>query len=213
MPTVATVRVPADEFTLGQVLADVGDYYAELTQFVPTDGQFVPYVWVEHEDPARVEASLRTEPRVSRVTKFDERVGRALYEIRWDRPHDDFIWTLMEGEFLLSEGWGTPACWEFELLASDSDELAAFQADCRENGVPIEIRAVHPSGASSVGPHEITDRQRDILSLAHERGYFDQPRGVTVSELASELDISPHAASRLLRRGLANLVEQSLRNG
>lgn len=47
---------------------------------------------------------------------------------------------------------------------------------------------------------KLTDRQKEILSLAVSRGYFSEPRQVTAKDLADELSISPSAVSKSLRR-------------
>lgn len=36
----------------------------------------------------------------------------------------------------------------------------------------------------------LTERQREVLHTAYERGYYDHPRGLTGEEIAAELDIS-----------------------
>ncbi|HKJ60056.1 MAG TPA: helix-turn-helix domain-containing protein, partial [Halobacteriales archaeon] len=45
---------------------------------------------------------------------------------------------------------------------------------------------------------------------ALETGYFDEPRGATLGEVARRLDISQPAASGLLRRGLKRLVRSTV---
>lgn len=47
--------------------------------------------------------------------------------------------------------------------------------------------------------------------LASERGYFDVPRVVTVDELADDLGVSTTSVSERLRRGIDNLVDNTLR--
>jgi predicted DNA binding protein len=56
----------------------------------------------------------------------------------------------------------------------------------------------------------LTDRQREALLLAVERGYFEEPRTVTLDELAADLDITQPAASGLIRRAVKRLVVSSL---
>lgn len=56
----------------------------------------------------------------------------------------------------------------------------------------------------------LTDEQRETLVMAHENGYFTEPRETSLVELADQLDISPAAASGRLRRGLETLVGVTL---
>jgi len=51
--------------------------------------------------------------------------------------------------------------------------------------------------------------QRDALSRAVAAGYFEVPRRTTLVELADELDISDTAVSQRIRRGMANVLQDS----
>jgi predicted DNA binding protein len=53
----------------------------------------------------------------------------------------------------------------------------------------------------------IPAEQRETLSLAVERGYFETPRAVTLEELAGELDIPRSTVSYRLRRATAELAK------
>jgi len=207
MPVVGEIELPADKFVLGHVLQEVGEYRAELAQFVPMRDQFVPYFWIEHGTPTEIAPTLREHAQVAAVTKYDERAGRTLYELEWTGPLDDFLSILMEQDVLVTAASGTPAVWEFNLLASNGEEIATFQETCRENEIPIEIRSMRQTTPTSGDRIDLTEKQRRILRIANERGYFEVPRQVTTTELAEELDISPQAASKLLRRALNATTE------
>lgn len=56
----------------------------------------------------------------------------------------------------------------------------------------------------------LTDNQREALLFALEAGYFEEPRDVTLGEVATGLGISQPAASGLLRRGVKRLIVSSL---
>ncbi|MFH5843229.1 helix-turn-helix domain-containing protein [Haladaptatus sp. CMAA 1909] len=49
-----------------------------------------------------------------------------------------------------------------------------------------------------------------MLETAYERGYFDDPRAVTLQELAASADVSSSALGRRIRRALKRLVEKAL---
>ncbi|WP_255681438.1 helix-turn-helix domain-containing protein [Natrinema sp. SYSU A 869] len=57
---------------------------------------------------------------------------------------------------------------------------------------------------------DVTPEQREALLLALERGYFDTPRKVTLTELAEEFDISSQALSDRIRRGVKEVLVKSL---
>jgi predicted DNA binding protein len=96
----------------------------------------------------------------------------------------------------------------FDLLLEDRDELS----DAIE--ILDEFGAVHLERVSQEFRHEITPssaewqellssippRQRELLNLALERGYFAIPREVTLEELADEMEITKTTASNHLRK-------------
>lgn len=56
----------------------------------------------------------------------------------------------------------------------------------------------------------LTDRQREALRTAYERGYFDIPRRASLESVASELDISASSLSERLRRAQTQLIEETV---
>lgn len=56
----------------------------------------------------------------------------------------------------------------------------------------------------------LTQAQRETLVRAYEAGYFEEPRGVTLAELAEQQDLLPGAVSGRLRRGLGQLLAQTV---
>ncbi|WP_251342981.1 helix-turn-helix domain-containing protein [Haloplanus halophilus] len=111
----------------------------------------------------------------------------------------------------MTEASGTPDGWEFELLASETEDLREFQSACTESGVSITVRTIRRSDVPAETRDGLTDPQREILRLAHDAGYFGVPRETTVSELAAELDVSPQAASKRIRRAVEAVVDHTLR--
>jgi len=55
---------------------------------------------------------------------------------------------------------------------------------------------------------DIRAEQREILTVAVERGYFETPRQVTLDELADELDVPRSTVSYRLRRATAELAKR-----
>lgn len=53
----------------------------------------------------------------------------------------------------------------------------------------------------------LTDKQRETLKFAHESGYFETPRGISLAEIGEAFDISAEAASSRIRRGTDTLID------
>lgn len=78
-------------------------------------------------------------------------------------------------------------------------------------GVPYRLRSRtavrHPVPA---GDDDLTPRQREILSLAWNLGYFDIPGKIGLAKLAGLTGLSRNAVSQHLRRGLRKVLKREL---
>ncbi|MFC7212866.1 helix-turn-helix domain-containing protein [Saliphagus sp. GCM10025334] len=80
---------------------------------------------------------------------------------------------------------------EFDVLAEDALDLPDL-FDVLDNA----------DAASNLieGCRSLSDVERQTLTVAAEKGYFDQPRGATLQMLANEFDVSDTAVSKNVRR-------------
>ncbi|WP_323172549.1 helix-turn-helix domain-containing protein [Natrialba sp. PRR66] len=90
------------------------------------------------------------------------------------------------------------------------EALHAYREGCLERDVGFLVRRIYQEHGTETARYDLTAHQREALLTALERGYFEVPRTVTLSELAAELDISDQALSARLRRGQANLLWNTL---
>lgn len=72
----------------------------------------------------------------------------------------------------------------------------------------LEILHIGTYTGRDGGTEVLTERQREVLSTAVERDYFDVPRGVTAEELAAEFDLDKSTVLEHIRRGERNLLER-----
>lgn len=74
----------------------------------------------------------------------------------------------------------------------------------------FDIYSVHQvSNYNNTESHSLTEKQQELLAIAYTNGYFDEPREMTLEEIAETLEISTSAASGRLRRGIKQLIEVS----
>ncbi len=95
-------------------------------------------------------------------------------------------------------------------LADEAAEARVLSL-LRDLSIPFELQArrrVSAGGARSSG--EPTPRQRAILSLAWNLGYFDVPARVGLAKIAELTGISRNAVSQHLRRGVRHILASSL---
>lgn len=184
----------------------------ELESLVPLGRQALPYVWVRGRNRESFGPVMAGFPEVTDVEVLQRVDGGVLFRVEWDVDSPTLECVARTGGSVM-DAIGTAEGWKLTLRFEQSDGATAFQRCCREQDVPLEVSRIGTisdglGGAASA----VTERQREALESAYERGYFERPREATQEEIAEELDISAAAAGDRLRRGTANLVEAVLRD-
>ena len=98
------------------------------------------------------------------------------------------------------------AAWTVRVWLPDREALASLWEYATDHDIGFVLERVGDYGGAGGGESSLTADQREAIVLALEMGYFEEPRGATLEEVADELDISQPAAGGLLRRGLRRLV-------
>ncbi|MCU4718282.1 helix-turn-helix domain-containing protein [Halapricum hydrolyticum] len=86
---------------------------------------------------------------------------------------------------------GHDVIWELVTALKEVSERVVLRKIIEEQGTTAER-------TRTVDLETMTDKQRRALELAVEHRYYDQPSEVSLSEIASELDISKQALSQRL---------------
>lgn len=211
MGVIAEFVTPASTFAAGRALERREDQWVELERLVPTDEEMIPFIWVWGGDHDAYEERLESEPGVELDGPIAETGTGALYRVHWRNAMSEVIGGLFDHEFTLLSGKATTDGWRFEVRFPDSAAASAFQTYLTENDIPHDLTRVH--GLTNLlrsDTEGLTDGQREALVVAHQGGYFEQPRRMTTDELAEALDVAPSSASGRLRRGLHRLVDHTL---
>ncbi|WP_458186946.1 helix-turn-helix domain-containing protein [Haladaptatus sp. NG-WS-4] len=202
-------------FPLGELLTVGTTTHIEFERVVPVGGNVVPlfWVWGEDFDDNEFERRVRDSPYVTDLSELDRIEDRILYLMHWEIPDEAFLEGLRETNGIIRNAHGYDGEeWSFELLFPSYDDLSAFHNYSLNNDVDYTLGRVFT--LREVGQTQpavsLTDDQRDALLLALQRGYFESPSPVTLTELAEELDISQQALSERIRRGNKALLEQTL---
>ncbi len=87
------------------------------------------------------------------------------------------------------------------LMLHSIRDLRALEVRMATASIHYEIRAIVPYAR-----RELTERQRDILKIALDKGYFEQDSRTSLTKLAGMIGISPSSLSEILRRGLKKSV-------
>lgn len=212
MSVIATVAIPADEFTLGEAVATDPGITVRLVQMVPVGERLIPYFWAANGSTTEVEAALRAEDDVDSFEVVDTVEDEVLIRVDWVDDVDGFVDTLATAEATILEGTGEAGTWTFQLRFDDHNQLTEFYRRCVAEEITVDVREIHnPGHPTRTGPQlGLTDTQHDTLVTALESGYFAIPRKTNLSELASELGVSDTAVSQRLRRGISSLLTTTL---
>lgn len=108
---------------------------------------------------------------------------------------------LFQSPLLLRDGWAI-----FDLTTSQ-ERLSRLKDTFEDAGLAYEVVAVTQSTAPT---SLLTDRQREFITEAVERGYYESPRKCTLTDLADALDVTKGAASGTLHRAERRIIKTFL---
>lgn len=210
MTYVAEFTIPPEAFPFGQTLVSMPDVEIEVDQIIPTDESALPFFWVRGCEPAAFLDAAEAEPAV-RDTEQLEAVGEtALFRAEWT-PNAKVIEGLRELDATIVESVGTAESWRFEVRTPDRAEFNRFRDVFEAEGIPIHLTRIYDLEDALGGRRRsITDDQRETLLAAFDAGYYETPRGTTQAELGERFGITSRAVSDRLRRGVGNLIRDTL---
>ncbi|WP_222914673.1 helix-turn-helix domain-containing protein [Natrinema sp. SYSU A 869] len=155
-------------------------------------------------DALSVDSLIETVGVISTVTGFEIRHGgsdRVLFEVTTTtpEPHGAMADSGIVPSFPLhlEDGWLVG-----DLVASQ-DQLSAFRNELDSAGIEYLITQVSAMPAESP---LLTDRQREVVNVALEHGYYDSPRDCTLTMLAEHLEVNKSAVSRVLHRAEGKII-------
>jgi len=211
MTRIGEFRVPATEFLLGDALATTDGVITVERMVVDGDQTVTPYVWAGSVDFEAFEAALRADPSVDEFEVVERHDDERLYRTEWRDGGNELIAALDDVDATVLSAESEDGTWILRVLFSDEETVSTFDdrflTDHR--GVELE-RLYRTDDPSAYGKYEVTDKQREALTLAFEAGYFSVPRECSLQDVADQLGISRNAASARVRRGQAALVSHTL---
>ncbi|WP_251343218.1 helix-turn-helix domain-containing protein [Haloplanus halophilus] len=209
MGLVAEFAFPPEAFALGDALRRDGVERIEFVCNVPSRAGVVPYCWVRGSSFDGFEDAVRGEPAIRDLSEVDALERSRLYRTEWRPTGRGLLSAVRASDALLRSAAGEDH-WEFEIVFDERDSLTAFSDRCSELGLSFELQYVHSLRRPTEEDYGLTPVQRRTLIRAEEEGHFEEPRKLTVEELAAEMDLSPTAVSGRLRRGVSNLIRRTI---
>ncbi|WP_255167326.1 helix-turn-helix domain-containing protein [Natrononativus amylolyticus] len=200
-----------DQFPLAEVFSKFPAAQIELDRVVPTNEVVIPYFWLQGADVSEIDMEGIDHPGINDLCVVDDVDGAVLVRIDWDFAYESVITAVLETDVALVSAVGRRDKWTFEIRGDEQQAVSDFQAHCLACDIPVELTQLHAlSPLHSGREYDLTDAQREALTLAYTRGHFDSPRRATQSEVADELGITRQALASRLQRGIRRLVASTL---
>lgn len=215
MSITATVHIEHDHLALMPTVRELKDVGIRVISQGTTDpGSTVFPFLIEYDDRQALEASLDDDPTVAgyELVEWVEEAG--VYYID-HTPETKLISRAVTDAngFLVHSETETDG-WLVRMLLPDRAALNAVWEHAIENGISLDIIEIYGNErAGADSSYGLTDEQRTALRLAYEKGYFVEPREMSLDQLAEELGLSSTAMSGRLRRGMRNLIAATLAGG
>lgn len=154
-------------------------------------------------DPVAVLSAVDGHPDVESVELLWQYDDRALVQLETATPfllaHVAQVGVPLETPFDIRDG-------TVELsLTTSSARLSALGDRLDEAGIAYETEAIHHDPGREAD--RLSDRQRELLLAAVDAGYYQTPRGASLTEVAASMGIAKATGSDLLHRAESKLVD------
>jgi len=167
------------------------------------DAKGYAHVEIIGTDAEDVCTEIRTYDSVSNVTVFDEGPRRRRAQIETTVP---ILLTALQSSGVPLKLPAEVSDGELILEATITQaKLSALGETFDEFDIDYTIERIQPEATSE---SLLTDRQRWLLHEAVDRGYYDTPRGISLVELADEVDIAKSTCSEILHRAEGQVLKQ-----
>ncbi|MGQ4555523.1 helix-turn-helix domain-containing protein [Halobellus sp. GM3] len=212
MSITAKVHIEHEHLSLAPTLQNLdGVKIRVITQGTTDPGSTDFPFLIEYEDHDELESMLEADVTVESFELVDRSGDTAIYYIEHTPETRLISGVVTEQNGFLVHTETKDDGWLVHLLLPDRAALNAVWEYAIENDISLDIIEIYSNddagGESSYG---LTDEQLAALQLAFDRGYFNEPRDISLSEVAEEMDLSSTAMSGRLRRGMRNLIAATI---
>ncbi|AGN02208.1 hypothetical protein L593_11315 [Salinarchaeum sp. Harcht-Bsk1] len=179
-----------------------------------TTVEYVFFLWVTGASPEQFEAAVAADETIEYVKRLVEAENRTLYRVVTPdlRPAEEplFFPLCRRHDVTVIETRRTVTGFHAKIRIPTRDGFRSFQRVLAERGATVDVRKLHTGETEQSSLSHLTEKQREALQLAYDRGYFETPKSVTLSELADEFGVAPQTLSRHLRVAVESLVERAV---
>ena len=217
------IRSQADGGIVTQLRLDHSSLFLRPTLRRATDVTVEPEYWttvgagrtlifcsVSGDSFEDFESALELDPTVTDPVLADRYPGRRVYRVELTDRAVTFIAATAEVGGRLLDLSSSRDGWRVQLQFPTRDDLVSFNDRCRDRDISVTVDHLRLSDDEDDCVVALTEKQEELLAVAHEEGYFDVPRGISQDELADRLGVSKSAVSQRLRRAIGELCASKL---
>lgn len=205
--TVSSPEIRGEATFIPEVELDMVDQYRGR------ENLFHGIFWVDAPDYTAFEESLSESDLIADWERLVDRPDKRLYNLTVARGRglSRLVELSREYNIIWQRTSVQDGALRIRAIIPDREALAGFHTAIREDGYEFSLHRVTSDIESGLsGEPSLSKRQREALVLAYERGYYEQPRQVSLAEIGDELGISESAVSGRLCRGISTLLDETL---
>lgn len=204
------VVIPATQVALADTFERIPEFRAAIERSAGTCKGRPSALWVAAPDERDLFEALAADTSVAALRRLASAERRWLVDVEFDAAVETLWSTLLVGDVVLTDVAIRDADWTVECRATDRGTLRDVADRLSEWGFDHDLSRVTTDHTPRPTGDTLSEKQYAAVKRACRLGYFEVPRGVTLEELAEDLDLSHQAVSERLRRGVARCVASGL---
>lgn len=211
MAPIAEFTFPSKYFALAETLPQFPEVTVEAAEIVAhAPDTTMPCLWASGPDLEEFGEAMAADPTVEEIRATASFDGEVLYHLTWSDEIQSFVTEMIDHEGVILEASGRADRWRVRLRFMTREQFDSFQTEFAEGEPELRLERLFQAELPRHRRGHVTPEQYRALATATELGYYQVPRQASIRDVAAELDVSHQAVSERLRRGVANLVADTL---
>lgn len=208
----AKVYIEHEHLALVPTLRDLDGVEIQVILQATTDpdSDTFPFV-IEYDDVEELEESLNSDPTVADYEQIDSNGSTNIYYVEHTDETKLISPAVTAANGFLLQAETKDNGWVIQAQLPSREALNSVWERARANDISFNLLEIYEKreGGSKTS-FGLTEEQQLALEVAYKKGYFSEPREMSLEDIADEIGISSTAMSGRLRRGMRNLVSSTL---
>lgn len=190
---------------ISQISRQYPESFFQVTAAMPADNSGTGLVTISGPNISAIAANLEIHPQLVDLTIIDMQPTRMTIHFTTKTP---LLVTIAREAGVLIEFPVEIANGEATLsVVGSRSHLSEFATQFDRRGFEYTVDHV---GNKPYKDTILSERQREVLETAVEKGYYDTPRQCTLTELAASIDVAKSTCSETLHRAEESIIKHYL---